>query len=149
MIQSHCFWCLLFFRYLHYQSFGIDACFRFKRRQILSYEKDPELGPGFAYVVAWGPYHKYLLKCANQSEVCYFMFVLSLCLTTARRSARVLDCLPLSMRIPSSPRVTQLLVLCAQHVATSLSSQKGPASFKRVKGSRRSPYLAHSLLNPF
>ena len=149
MIQSHCFRCLLFFRYLHYQSFGIDACFCFKRRQISSYEKDPELGPGFAYVVTWGPYHEYLLKCANQSEVCYFMFVLSLRLMTACRSAHVLDCLPSSTQIPSSPRVTRLLVSCAQHVAMSLSSQKGLASFKRVKGSHRSPYLVHSLLNPF
>lgn len=57
------------FRFLYYQSFGIDACFRFKRRQISSYEKDPELGPGFAYVVAWEPYNQYLLKHANQREV--------------------------------------------------------------------------------
>ena len=57
------------YRYLYYQSFGIDACFRFKRRQVSSYEKDPELGPGFAYVVAWEPYHQYLLDHADQSEV--------------------------------------------------------------------------------
>ena len=61
-------------RYLYYQSFGIDACFRFKRRQISSYEKDPELGPGFAYMVAWEPYHQYLLKHANQKEVNDFLF---------------------------------------------------------------------------
>lgn len=63
-------------RYLYYQSFGIDACFRFKRRQISSYEKDPELGPGFAYVVAWEPYQRYLQKSGNQNEVSDFLFVL-------------------------------------------------------------------------
>lgn len=56
-------------RYLYYQSFGIDACFRFKRRQISSYQKDPELGPGFAYIVSWEPYSQYLLDNANQSDV--------------------------------------------------------------------------------
>lgn len=62
-------------RYLYYQSFGIDACFRFKRRNISSYEKDPELGPGFAYVVAWEPFREYLSKHANQSEVGgFFLF---------------------------------------------------------------------------
>lgn len=66
--------CLLFSRYLYYQSFGIDACFRFKRRHISSYEKDPELGPGFAYVVAWEPYNQYLLERANQNEVSGFIY---------------------------------------------------------------------------
>lgn len=76
---------LHFSRYLYYQSFGIDACFRFKRREISSYEKDPELGPGFAYVVAWGPYNQYLLKHANQSEVNRSLFVLCLHLTSSPR----------------------------------------------------------------
>ena len=58
------------FRYLYRQMFGIDACFRFKRRQISSYEKDPELGPGFAYIVAWEPYRKYLRQFTDQAEVC-------------------------------------------------------------------------------
>ena len=56
-------------RFLYYQSFGIDACFRFKRRQISSYEKDPELGPGYAYLVAWEPYSEYLRRFTNQEEV--------------------------------------------------------------------------------
>jgi len=56
-------------RYLYYQTFGIDACFRFKRRQVSSYERDPELGPGFAYLVAWDPYREYLLGFTNQQEV--------------------------------------------------------------------------------
>ena len=56
-------------RYLYYQTFGIDACFRFKRRQISDYEKDPELGPGFAYLVAWEPYREHLLRFTDQEEV--------------------------------------------------------------------------------
>ena len=125
-------------RYLYYRSFGIDACFRFKRQQISSYEKDPELGPGFAYIVAWEPYQHYLLKHGNQSEVNDFPFVLGLHLTTVCRSARVLACLHLSTQIQSSPRVTQLLVLCARHAATNLFSQKGLANFKKEKGSHQS-----------
>ena len=57
-------------RYLYYQTFGIDACFRFKRRQVSNYEKDPELGPGYAYLVAWDPYSEYLRRFTNQAEVC-------------------------------------------------------------------------------
>jgi hypothetical protein len=56
-------------RYLYNQTFGIDACFRFKRRQISSYEKDPELGPGYAYLVAWEPYRQYLRRFTDQQEV--------------------------------------------------------------------------------
>ena len=59
-------------RYLYYQTFGIDACFRFKRRQISNYEKDPELGPGYAYFVAWNSYSEYLRQFTNQEEV-YFV----------------------------------------------------------------------------
>ena len=56
-------------RYLYYQTFGIDACFRFKRRQVSNYEKDPELGPGYAYVVAWDSYSEYLRRFTDQEEV--------------------------------------------------------------------------------
>ena len=48
---------------------GIDACFRFKRRHVSSYEKDPKLGPGYAYLVAWEPYREYLRRFTNQTEV--------------------------------------------------------------------------------
>ena len=58
-------------RYLYYQAIGINACFRFKRRQVSSYERDPELGPGYAYLVAWDAYNKYLSRFPNQEEVCY------------------------------------------------------------------------------
>ena len=68
-------------RYLYYQRFGIDACFRFKRRQISSYEKDPELGPGFAYVVAWEPYDKYLRQRGNQSEVTCSVCLFCICVS--------------------------------------------------------------------
>ena len=57
-------------RYLYYQAFGVDACFRFKRRQISSYEKDPELGARYAYLVAWDSYREYLRPFTNQEEVC-------------------------------------------------------------------------------
>lgn len=56
-------------RYLYYQSFGINAYFRFKRRQILDYAKDPELGPGYAYLVAWDSYSEYLSCFTDQQEV--------------------------------------------------------------------------------
>ena len=49
--------------------FGIDACFHFKERQILSYEKDPELGPGYAYFVIWSLYSEYLCYFTDQAEV--------------------------------------------------------------------------------
>lgn len=62
-------------RYLYYQAFGIDACFRFKRRQVSSYEKDPELGPGYAYLVAWEPYREYLRGFTDQQEVCSIYFL--------------------------------------------------------------------------
>lgn len=56
-------------RYLYYQMFGIDACFRFKRRQVSNYERDPELGPGHAYLVAWDSYSEYLRDFTDQEEV--------------------------------------------------------------------------------
>lgn len=66
-------------RYLYYQAFGIDACFRFKRRQVSSYEKDPELGPGYAYLVAWEPYSEYLRQFTNQEEVRHHNLTPGLC----------------------------------------------------------------------
>ena len=59
----------VYHRYLYYQTFGIDACFRFKRRQVSNYEKDPELGPGYAYLVAWDSYSEYLRRFTDQQEV--------------------------------------------------------------------------------
>ena len=56
--------------YLYYLTLGIDACFQFKRRQVSSYQRDPELGPGYAYLVAWDSYSKYLHHFTNQEEVC-------------------------------------------------------------------------------
>ena len=68
---------------------------------------------------------------------------------TVHRSARVLACLPLSMRIRSSPRVIRPLVLCARRAAMNLFSQKELANSKRVKGSYRSPPSCGSLLKLF
>ena len=56
-------------RFLYYLILGIDACFQFKRRQVSNYKKDPELGPGFAYLVAWNSYKKYLRRFTDQAEV--------------------------------------------------------------------------------
>jgi hypothetical protein len=53
--------------------FGIDACFRFKRRKVSSYDKDPELGPGYAYLVAWDSYSEYLRRFTDQQEVSSFV----------------------------------------------------------------------------
>lgn len=78
---SHHFDYLHFFGYLYYQSFGIDACFRFKHWQISSYEKDPKLGPGFAYLVTWEPYQEYVLGHANKNEVSNFWFVFLVCVS--------------------------------------------------------------------
>ena len=60
-------------RYIYYQAFGIDACFRFKRRQVSSYERDPELGPGYAYLVAWDSYKEYLDRFPEQQEVRHYL----------------------------------------------------------------------------
>lgn len=65
--------CLHVSRYLYYHDTGLDACFRFKRRDISSYKRDPELGPGFAYLVAWEAYENYLRSCAKQNEVTRFI----------------------------------------------------------------------------
>lgn len=35
-----------------------------------SYERDPELGPGYAYLVAWGKYKEFLSRFSEQREVC-------------------------------------------------------------------------------
>ena len=130
---SNCLEYLQFFRYLYYQSFGVDACFRFKRREISSYQKDPELGPGFAYVVAWESYKSYLLDHAEQKDVSDFLIVLGLRLMMFCRPARVLGYPLSSTQIPSSPGVILPLGLYAQHAATSSFSLKGPVNFKRVK----------------
>ena len=66
-------------RYLYYQMFGVDACFQFKRRQISNYEKDPELGPGYVYLVAWEPYREYLCRFTDQEEV-HCIYSLGSCL---------------------------------------------------------------------
>ena len=60
----------IYCRYIYYQAIGIDACFRFKRRQVSSYERDPELGPGYAYLVVWDAYNEYLSRFSDQKEVC-------------------------------------------------------------------------------
>jgi hypothetical protein len=48
---------------------AMDACFRLKRRLISSELKDPDLGPGWAYMVDTGPYRDYLRGVTDQKEV--------------------------------------------------------------------------------
>ncbi|KAF7307923.1 CxC2 domain-containing protein [Mycena kentingensis (nom. inval.)] len=54
---------------LYIMYIAIDACFRLKRRMISSFLKDPCLAPGWAYMVAWGPYRDYLAATSVQKEV--------------------------------------------------------------------------------
>jgi len=146
---SLCFRRLHSSRYLYYQSFGIDACFRFKQRQISSYEKDPELGPGFAYVVAWEPYHRYLSKSGNRKEVRDLLFLVGGLRLTIHRLVPVQAYPPLNTQTRNSRRDIPPLVSFARHVATSSFSRKVLASFRREKGLSCIPKPIHSLLKSF
>ncbi|KAJ7197571.1 hypothetical protein GGX14DRAFT_574051 [Mycena pura] len=48
---------------------ALDACFRLKRRMVLSHLKDPGLGTGWAYMVEWAPYREYLMTVTDQEEM--------------------------------------------------------------------------------
>ncbi|KAJ7839074.1 hypothetical protein B0H13DRAFT_1650401 [Mycena leptocephala] len=48
---------------------AMDACFQLKRRLISSELKDPDLGPGWAYMVETGPYREYLRGVMDQKEM--------------------------------------------------------------------------------
>ncbi|KAF7325870.1 hypothetical protein MKEN_00437800 [Mycena kentingensis (nom. inval.)] len=48
---------------------ALDACFRLKRRLISSLSKDPGLGTGWAYLVAYKPYLDHLAKYTDQVEI--------------------------------------------------------------------------------
>jgi len=136
-----------FSRYLYYQSIGVDACFRFKRRQISSYEKDPELGPGFAYVVAWEPYNRFLSRRTTQNEVSDLISLGGDPHLTMSRQARVQACPLSNMPTRSFRRGIPPPVLYAQHVATNSFSQRVPASSRREKGLPRTPGLLVLYLN--
>ncbi|KAJ6512449.1 hypothetical protein C8R45DRAFT_813144, partial [Mycena sanguinolenta] len=55
-------------RFLYTLFIALDACFRLKRRLVSSKLKDPDLGPGWAYMVETGPYCEYLRSVTNQKE---------------------------------------------------------------------------------
>ncbi|KAJ6467408.1 hypothetical protein C8R45DRAFT_1171845 [Mycena sanguinolenta] len=55
-------------RFLYTLFLALDACFRLKRRLVSSELKDPDLGPGWAYMVDTGPYREYLRDVTPQKE---------------------------------------------------------------------------------
>ncbi|KAF8137962.1 hypothetical protein K438DRAFT_1526094, partial [Mycena galopus ATCC 62051] len=56
-------------RFLYTLFIALDACFRLKRRLVSSKLKDPDLGPGWAYMVDTGPYRDYLRGVTKQNEM--------------------------------------------------------------------------------
>ncbi|TRM55184.1 hypothetical protein BD626DRAFT_579197 [Schizophyllum amplum] len=46
--------------FLYTKTLCLDACFRLKRRQISSWERDPALGDGMSYLVESQPFERYL-----------------------------------------------------------------------------------------
>ncbi|KAJ7817576.1 hypothetical protein B0H13DRAFT_2379559 [Mycena leptocephala] len=55
-------------RFLYTFFLALDACFCLKRRLISSELRDPDLGPGWAYMVDTGPYREYLRGVTDQKE---------------------------------------------------------------------------------
>ncbi|KAJ7354143.1 hypothetical protein DFH08DRAFT_912737 [Mycena albidolilacea] len=56
-------------QFLYIFFIALNACFRLKRRMILSEIKDPGLGTGWAYVTENLPYQHYLLGVTDQKEM--------------------------------------------------------------------------------
>ncbi|KAJ6451209.1 hypothetical protein C8R47DRAFT_998609, partial [Mycena vitilis] len=56
-------------RFLYTLYLALDACFRLKRRLISSELKDPDMGPGWAYLLNTMPYRDYLRTVTNQKEM--------------------------------------------------------------------------------
>ncbi|KAJ7659741.1 hypothetical protein DFH06DRAFT_1326762 [Mycena polygramma] len=56
-------------RFLYTLFLAMDACFRLKRRLVSSELKDPDLGPGWAYLLNTMPYHEYLRSMTDQKEI--------------------------------------------------------------------------------
>ncbi|KAJ7078749.1 hypothetical protein B0H15DRAFT_954431 [Mycena belliarum] len=56
-------------RFLYTLFLALDACFRLKRRLISSELRDPDLSPGWAYMVETGPYREYLGTVTDQKEM--------------------------------------------------------------------------------
>ncbi|KAJ6486565.1 hypothetical protein C8R47DRAFT_1216667 [Mycena vitilis] len=56
-------------RFLYTIFLALDACFRLKRRLVSSELKDPDLGPGWAYMLNTMPYREYLRGVTDQKEM--------------------------------------------------------------------------------
>ncbi|KAJ7441787.1 hypothetical protein B0H11DRAFT_2251850 [Mycena galericulata] len=56
-------------RFLYTLFLALDACFRLKCRLVSSELKDPDLGPGWAYMVETEPYRAYLRGVTDQKEM--------------------------------------------------------------------------------
>ncbi|KAL1724918.1 hypothetical protein EV714DRAFT_240356 [Schizophyllum commune] len=56
-------------QYLYFLIIALDACFRLKRRQVSSIEKDPRLMDGSAYIVQRAPFDEWIKKAGNQADV--------------------------------------------------------------------------------
>ncbi|KAJ7479904.1 hypothetical protein FB451DRAFT_1395461 [Mycena latifolia] len=56
-------------RFLYTLFLALDACFRLKRRLVSSELRNPDLGPGWAYVLDTGPYREYLRTVTDQKEM--------------------------------------------------------------------------------
>ena len=48
----------------------MDACFRLKRRKVSSWDKDPSLVNGGAYMVESAQFNKFIQGVGAQAEVC-------------------------------------------------------------------------------
>ncbi|KAF7348390.1 CxC2 domain-containing protein [Mycena sanguinolenta] len=59
----------LMYRFLYTLFIVLDACFRLKQRLVSSELKDPDLGPGWAYMVETEPYREYLRGVTSQKEM--------------------------------------------------------------------------------
>ncbi|KAL1743885.1 hypothetical protein HDZ31DRAFT_39981, partial [Schizophyllum fasciatum] len=55
-------------RYLYVLFIALDACFRLKRRNISSRERDPSLADGGSYMIESGPFEAYIKNADEQTE---------------------------------------------------------------------------------
>ncbi|KAL1740792.1 hypothetical protein HDZ31DRAFT_67576 [Schizophyllum fasciatum] len=56
-------------QYLYFLIIALDACFRLKRRQVSSIEKDPRLMDGSAYIIERTPFDRWIKTIGQQDEV--------------------------------------------------------------------------------
>ncbi|THU83395.1 hypothetical protein K435DRAFT_555985, partial [Dendrothele bispora CBS 962.96] len=56
-------------RFIYMMFLAIDACFRLKRKQISSWNRDPSLQDGWAYFVENKPFLDWIESMKDQKEV--------------------------------------------------------------------------------